>query len=265
LKPQSMQQHLIDKLTNMLIITSNLKIHVQLKMRIFSQYIQSQMLSDLKVYDFTQTWVEQSLDALCIKYARDWLELPVSACIAEILVLPRNQGGFGINLFNLLSDKMRLMKRHALWTSSETELQFIASDTAQANCKIDEYVVKHKDVSKAKKALKSDYVQKAFQHITNLVCQGSAFKEVCNLISKANIGLWSKVVESLPASKLIFTRKALSQILHTASNLVRWKWSTDLLCHQCSTGYLKPTNMFCQTAVQRSRSNGTPKDTMIFY
>jgi hypothetical protein len=61
------------------------------------------------------------------------------------------------------------------------------------------------------------------------------------MISKANIGLWSKVVESLPASKLIFTRKALSQILPTASNLVRWKRNTDPLCHQCSAG-LPQTN-----------------------
>ena len=192
MKPHSMQQHLIDKLTNMLTITTNLKINVQLKLRIFSQYIQNQMLSDLKIYDFTQTWVEQSLDALCIKYVRDWLELPISACVAEFLILPKNQGGFGISSFKLLSDKMRLVKRHALWTSEKTELQLITSDTAQANCRIDEYIVEYKDVSKAKKAMKSNYVQKAFQHITNLDCQGTAIKEVCSVISKPNIGLWSK-------------------------------------------------------------------------
>src|ERR1043165_6328495 len=57
LKPQSMQQHLVDKLTNMLMITSNLKIHVQLKMRIFFPVYPKPDAIHLEVYDFTQTWV----------------------------------------------------------------------------------------------------------------------------------------------------------------------------------------------------------------
>jgi len=40
----------------------------------------------------------------------------------------------------------------------------------------------------------------------------------------------------MPASKMIFTRKALTSVLPTASNLVRWNRSKDPLCHRCSAG-----------------------------
>jgi Reverse transcriptase (RNA-dependent DNA polymerase)/zinc-binding in reverse transcriptase len=235
-KSQSMQKHVSDKLSNMLSKTASLKISVQLKLRIFSQYIQSQMISDLKIYDFTQTWVEQTLDSMCISYIRDWLELPISACVAEVLILPKNQGGFGISSFKLLSQKMRLIKRHALWTSPDKELRLIASDTAQANCKVDEFIAANADVSKAKKAQKESVVQEATKHLINLQCQGATFKEIHASISKSNISTWSKVLETLTASRLIFARKAISQVLPTASNLVRWKRSTDPSCHLCSSG-----------------------------
>ena len=38
---------------------------------------------EIKLYDFPATWVEQKLDALCIRHMRVWLEMPVSACVSE--------------------------------------------------------------------------------------------------------------------------------------------------------------------------------------
>lgn len=168
----------------MLRTTSKIKVSVQLKLTIFSAYIQSQLLSDLKLYDLTPTWVEQTLDALCVKYIRDWLELPISTCVAEVLQLPKAQGGFGIHSFKLLADKMRLVKRHALWSSSETDVRNLASASAQTNCKIDEYIAANKGLSNAKKSLKSDYEKKASQHLFNLQCQGPSFKVINENISK---------------------------------------------------------------------------------
>ena len=176
-----------------------------------------------------------------IRFIRDWLELPISACVAEVMILPKNQGGFGINSFKLLSQKMRLIKRHALWRSPDLELRSIASDSALANCAIDEHIAASKDVCSAKKALKNEFIEKASQHVLNLECQGPAFKVITDAIKKPKIGLWSKEIDSLPSAKLIFARKALSQVLPTSANLVRWKRSTDPLCHLCSSG-LPQTN-----------------------
>src|ERR1700690_1069137 len=56
-----------EKLLNLLKITGKLKIKVQTKLKILSLYIHSQMLYEIKLYELPFTWVEQSLDALCIK------------------------------------------------------------------------------------------------------------------------------------------------------------------------------------------------------
>ena len=101
----SVKVQLQEKLTKMLTITDKLKISVQLKMRIFSQYIQAQILFELKIYDLTPTWVEQTLDSICSKFIRDWLELPISACLNEVLILPKKSRGIGMNSFKMLADK----------------------------------------------------------------------------------------------------------------------------------------------------------------
>ena len=76
------------KVLTLLRITNGLKVKAQTKLKILSRYIHGQVLFEIKLYDFPVTWVEQSLDALCIRYVRDWLEMPISACIRETLTLP---------------------------------------------------------------------------------------------------------------------------------------------------------------------------------
>jgi len=53
-----------EKLSSMLLIIDNLNIRVQDKLRIVTQYIHSQLLFELKLYDFPLTWVDLCLD-LC--------------------------------------------------------------------------------------------------------------------------------------------------------------------------------------------------------
>jgi hypothetical protein len=72
------------KLTNLLQITDDLKVKVQDQLKIQSVYIYSQILSELKMYRFLYAWIEQSLDSVCLKFARRRMELPVSACLKEV-------------------------------------------------------------------------------------------------------------------------------------------------------------------------------------
>ena len=132
---------------------------------------------------------------------------------------------------------MRLIKRCALCRSSDNELRHIVSDSALTNCRLDEIIAKNTNVTNAKKSLKAQHVLNASQHLINLKYQGLSLKEIHNTnIFKANISVWSKAVEALPGSKLIFAHKALSQVLSTAAKFVRWKRSTDPSCHLCASG-----------------------------
>ena len=134
---------------------------------------------------------------------------------------------------------MCLIKRYALWKSPDSELRHIASSSALHNCKLDEFIASNKDISKAKRALKDEHTESALQHVLGLETQGLPLKEVTKVINAADISLWSNTVESLPASKLIFARKAISQVLPTASNLVRWGRSDDARCHLCTSGAIQ--------------------------
>ena len=66
------------------------------------------MRYELKLYEFPLTWVEQKLDAMCLRYMRDWLEMPVtvSACVNEISTLPKKLTGLGFPSFKQLSHKI---------------------------------------------------------------------------------------------------------------------------------------------------------------
>ena len=85
-KPEAMLQLILKHGSELLTITNDLEIRVQTKLKILSLYkvyIHSQIMFDIKLYDFPATWVEQKLDALCIRHMRVWLEMPVSKCVSE--------------------------------------------------------------------------------------------------------------------------------------------------------------------------------------
>ena len=104
-KPDSIKSALEQKLKDLLHITSGLKIKVQTKIKILSLYIHAQMIHEIKLYDLPLTWIEQTLDALSIRHIRDWLEMPISACVNEISSMPRRMASLGIPTFKHSSSK----------------------------------------------------------------------------------------------------------------------------------------------------------------
>jgi len=106
LNHESVKQSLKNKLELLLKVTDSLKIKTQTKLRILSLYIHSQMLFELKLYDFPLTWVEQTLDAMCFNYIRDWMEMPISAFVKQSTTIPKNLGGLGIDSYKQLAKKM---------------------------------------------------------------------------------------------------------------------------------------------------------------
>ena len=52
------------KLEKLLKTTSDLNIKAQLKLKILKSYISSQINFDLRIYDFSYTWISKQLDGL---------------------------------------------------------------------------------------------------------------------------------------------------------------------------------------------------------
>ena len=108
MKNTAIKTTLRDQLKRLLEITSNLDIKPQQKLKILRNYIPTQFKFQLRIYDISYTWIELNLDTQVSNAVRDWIELPISSCVSEILSLPTNQGGLGI-------PSMKKLPNHFEW------------------------------------------------------------------------------------------------------------------------------------------------------
>jgi hypothetical protein len=78
---------------------------------------------DLRSYDISLTWIDENLDFLIVNAVRDWLCLPVSTCVAEMMSLPINKGGYGIQSLKHATEKMRVNLRSYQKNNKNNEIQ----------------------------------------------------------------------------------------------------------------------------------------------
>jgi hypothetical protein len=135
---ETAKREMVEKLTILLETTSKLKVRAQLRLRILKEYIYSQLLFELKTYEVPLTWIDETLDALCTRYTRDWLETPISSCVREVLRLPINKLGFNIPSLKDVAEKIRLVKRNTLRHSPSPATRQLWKDTSLRNINIDE-------------------------------------------------------------------------------------------------------------------------------
>jgi hypothetical protein len=160
--------------------------------------------------------------------------MPVSACVRETLTLPRNLGGMGISTFKHLAEKMLLIKRHSLMSSTKEDIRQIWQESSAHHIPTDELLVTYSSRSAATNNLKVSQTKQGADHLYSLQLQGIAAKTVAESVPKENINLWSNTLTSLPSAVHNFTRKAFIQVLPTASNLYRWKRLNDASCKLCA-------------------------------
>ena len=227
------KSNLIDKLNFLLLTTSNLKVKPQTKIKIYSQYIPSQINFELRTYNFSGTWICEQLDSMGIKFVREWVEAPISSCIKEWLATPKNMGGMGIPSFKSRSERLSLSKRHSLKTSSNKDINMLWGETAAKHVREESIIACSVDAKSAAKSLSKDQTAKASSHLLGLPYQGLILKTVNELISKNNILLWSSTLETMSSTVFNFARKATQMQLATASNLFRWGRIGNPNCMLC--------------------------------
>jgi len=225
---------IIDKLNNLLTITSKLKLRPQTKLKILKLYIHAQLAFMLKMYDLSLTWIEHNLDALVTRHVREWMESPISACVNEIQRLPTNRSGLGIPSFKDVADRSRLQKRHSLMTSRDSSVNQLWSKSSTKNCTTDERLMKHATLSGAMKDLKKDQTEAAWEHIQSLTLQGKSTLSVVENVTTSNIEIWSTTLAGSSTVIHNFARKALIDQLPTNSNLQRWKRAQNAGCTLCN-------------------------------
>ena len=82
-------------------------------------------------------WIELNLDTQITNAVRDWIELPISFCVSEILSLPTNQGGLGIPSMKEIAESLRMNQRHKQHSSNNPESVAIWKTTSAKNTTVD--------------------------------------------------------------------------------------------------------------------------------
>ena len=161
------------------------------------------------------------MDSECCSHVRDWLGLPPSACLKEVLTISKSKCGFGIPSIEETSEKLKIKGRFRLKNNSNKEFHQIWQDTSNLNANLDRIVCENGSIQDATRSLNASFKSSAENHFFSLEVQGASTKVINENICRNNISLWNKVMDSLPQVLFRFTRKALLQVLPTNSNLVK--------------------------------------------
>ena len=157
-----------EKLQTMLRTTSLLRVTVQMKLKVLKTYIHSQLSFELRLYNFGSTWIEDCLDTPCANQVRDWLNMPPSGCIKEMMALPKNKCGLGIPSFLDVSEKLWLRKRYHFKNSSQPELSQVWNDSSKEHVRLDAIICEADKLSTASNILHKQQVAGKESHFLGL-------------------------------------------------------------------------------------------------
>ena len=220
------------KVENLLKITSSLNIKPQSKIKILSRFIPTQLSFYFKIYNLSFTWISDTLDSICTKHARDWLEAPINSCIKEWLASPIKYCGLAIPSLKSLAENLKLTKRNSLKFSKHACIREMWAETTNHNINTDALLCQM-SIKSAKLHQKRLQSTTASNHFTGLKVQGAIAQVISERIHSSHINTWSKCVDKLPGYLFNFTRKAIQAQLATMDNLHRWSRAPSAACPLC--------------------------------
>ena len=108
-------------LPTMLKAIDSSSIHPKNKSILYKRYITSKLSWHLTVTDLGKTWISRNLDSIVTKYARRWLDLPISATISS-LIPSHNKLGQGFQLPSIKFQQCQTTLRSSLKSSCEEKV-----------------------------------------------------------------------------------------------------------------------------------------------
>ena len=177
--------------------------------RYWEAIFQSRITFELRVYDISYTWINQVLDSKISNAVRDWMELPISSCVSEILSLPASKGGLDISSLKETAEKLRLGQRFKLQSSVNDEMRVLFEMTSDQNRKIDDVIHSNSSHSKALQQMKENHTRACFEHIGSLNIQGRIISSISEHLKRSEISRWTKELDKLAAPLFNFVRKAI--------------------------------------------------------
>ena len=184
------KNNILNKLTALLKKLTNLPIKPQTKLKILRRVVYPRISFELKVYDFSLTWIKNSLDAVVTENVRKWLELPINTCVKEVVRLPSSMCGLNVPALSTYATNLRLTIRH-LKTSQNQDIRHLWASTMSDNVNIDSTLLQAGTLAKAKKSITLQVRNSALQHITSLQLQGKCITSVVKNIKARSVTIWT--------------------------------------------------------------------------
>src|SRR6266516_2353160 len=226
------KKEFLTKLEKILVKISSLKVRCQTKLKIFSRYVPSQFNFELKIYNFTDAFLSGTIDRLCTKHLREWLEFSPSSCVTEWASSPITFCGLGIPTFAQRAARLKLTRRHLLRSSKNASIRELWEVTNHPNILADS-LLDSRDLKGASSILRASQNKESLEHFLGLKSQGAMAKTVNETVLPANIKLWKLVMDSSPEHVFNLARKAMMNQLPTLHNLKLWNRSSTNLCTRC--------------------------------
>ena len=169
----------------------------------------------------------QSLDSLCNKYIRDWLEIPISGTM-DIVSLPKSKFGLNIIPVSIKFTQCQATIRNCLKNSVNDDIRHIHEATSYGtNVQYDKYKTT-REVLKDMRATTTDHIT------TKLTSQGFIIREIWDAVMPAYKGLWLSTFDKMPRNIFNFCIRYLNNTLATNKNMFTWKKSASAQCSVCS-------------------------------
>ena len=137
---------------------------------------------------------------------------------------------------------MRLVKRNILCNNAKEDMHTIWKETQGQFIETDHLLIASSSAAAASRQLKCKQNSKASNHLLALPLQGVSLKIIQKDVSAKDISLWSVTIEQASSLIFNFARRALLQVLSTASNLPKWGRLQDPVCSLCKMG-VNQTNL----------------------
>ena len=200
------------------------------KLLLYQRYILSKLSWHLTVATLPKTWVLQHLDNVVTRFARQWLDLPISATLSGI-ILPKIIFGFNLQLPSVKFIECQTVLRNFLQSSQHHAIASLWKTTNQKmNVQYD---------SNTKHVLKMVRQEHTEKLQSQLPSQGFIITFLLNHSLTQLNSLWPCAQSNLPKNIFNFTVRYLNNTLANRTNLHKWKLSSSPDCSFC----LKPESL----------------------
>ena len=249
---------LCDDLKSYLQITDKLNLHPASKIKIINEYIYSKLRWRMTIYNFSETWVVQTLDNLVLYFVRKWLNLQQCANTSHLRLRPSHLG-IGLLLVSDIFRSCKVTLRSFLSLSKNEDIRRLYKLTSTINIRSDEVVESAVLISDMVRSVKKccDKILESSRKnsiLQETKKQSSIIQHISAHCTKSAIVQWHTMVSRLPQSIYQFSRKGLILCLSTKVNMRLWSKSDNDHCSLCDQKQSQLHVLsYCQVALRDKR------------